>query len=148
MLFPFESSTCWNPSLPVVVCRCKALATHHQRRSVAGGDGLSVAALRHGDAGQLRKLLHQLVALVLNRAAILAGGRCSCESCPFSCAICGVSELICATVCVTCSSASDCARGEPVGRGVEGAGQILAGGDHALLGRGASGIRGQLREAA
>ncbi len=32
----------------------ETLAAHHKRASVAGGDGLSIAALRHRDTGQLR----------------------------------------------------------------------------------------------
>ena len=59
------------PLVPVVVCRLKLCEPITSGVPLRGGDDLSVAALGDGDADQAGELLHQLIALVFDGAAIL-----------------------------------------------------------------------------
>jgi hypothetical protein len=78
----------------------KALRTHDQRSSVSSRQRHAVGGLGYGDAGQRRKLQHQLVLLILKCSAILPG-RLQLAICGFKAAICWVSWLIWLTSCVT-----------------------------------------------
>src|ERR1035438_1083118 len=113
MSVPFESSTCCMPSLPVVVCKEKLCPP------ITRGAPLPVVMVSPS-------LLCVTEIPVSPESCCTSSSRWSCtvpptcpaafncESCPLSCAICLVSVLTWATVCVTCPSASVCALVNPL----------------------------------
>ncbi len=146
MLFPLESSTCCKPSLPVVVCRVKLCPP------ITSGVPLPVVMVSPSLLCVMempvkrRKLLHQLVALVLNRAAALSG-RGTLRELPIQLRDLRGQRVDLRHRLRHLAIGIRLRGGKPVGGGVEGIGKILACRQHALL-RGRTGrIRGQLREA-